>query len=137
MPFLIPNRFEPAANTTARRVVSEAVVPIRKFFAGSAVTPTEARASAPLIANLEEGVPPNVLVESLIGLVNISRRARQRILLDARSNGLDISGFESELSSGQLRPIESLEEFLEGKPGRKLVDRVTIDENGNLQIEDN
>ncbi len=127
-------RFEAEDRTTARRVISEAVVPIRKFFSGAAVTPTEAQASAPLIANLEQGVAPNILTESLIGLVNISRRARQRILLDARANGLDISGFESELSSGELSQIESLEEFLAG--GKPAGLQYFIDENGNLKIEE-
>ena len=129
-------RLERSDRTTARRVISEAVVPIRKFFAGAAVTPTEAKASAPLIANLEEGVPPNVLIESLIGLINISRRARQRILLDARSNGLDVSGFESELSSGELNSINTLEDFLSGTTTNDLKSRVFVDEDGQLKVEE-
>lgn len=131
-----PDRLKSPDSIRARANMAAALVPIRKFFSGAAVTESEAKFGEALIAKIDGPVAPGVLKESFLALINHSRRTRRRILMDARSNGDDISGFEHELSDGSLDFVDSLDEFaLGGRGNPTFLNRVIVDENGNLMIE--
>jgi hypothetical protein len=126
---MTPDRLKNSDAIKARRIISEALVPIRKYFLGSAVSEGEKESATPLIANLEGGVAPRVLEESLIGLMNIAERARRNELTTAEMGGFDISGFPS--SSTALAPENPT---VSGPGGKSL--RVVIDTNGDLKVEE-
>lgn len=123
---MTPDRLKNRDAIKARRAISEALVPLRKYFLGSAVSEGEKQAAAPLLANLEGGVAPNVLEESLVGLVNIADRARRNELTSAEMGGFDVSKFHGERGAATVN---------QPTVGTKKL-RVVINENGDLKVDE-
>lgn len=128
---LTPERFADPKKIKARRIISEALVPIRKYFLGQAVTATEMQSARPLIANLEEGAPPNVLEESLIGLVNIAERGRRSRLQAAELAGFNVSNFPR-TAPGQTAPPG---QPTVTTPGGKTI-KYRLNEQGQIVVEE-
>jgi len=130
-----PDRLKSRAGIDATAAIASALVPIRKFFLGAAVTEPEKAAAAPLIANLEGGVAPRILESSLNELIAMSNRARARMLRDQELFGKDVSKFRGDPSGfdpgGTVTPRTSEKTFMD-ESGRTRT--VITDEDGNILV---
>jgi len=130
-----PDRLKGRAGIDATAAIASALVPIRKFFLGAAVTEPEKAAAAPLIANLEGGVAPRILESSLNELIAMSNRARARMLRDQELFGKDVSAFRGDPSGfdpgGTVTPQTNEKTFMD-ESGRTRT--VITDEDGNILV---
>lgn len=103
-----PDRFKSKAGLEARRKIAEALLPIRKYFSGTAVSEGERKEASPIIAQLEGGAAPGPLMEALRGLISMARRKERSLVRDAELAGYNTEGFQSPDvvvgPDGKLRP---------------------------------
>jgi hypothetical protein len=91
---ITPDRGKSPKGLEARRKIAEALLPIRKYFSGTAVSESERKEAEPIIAKLEGGVAPNVLEQALRGLASMARRKERALLRDAELAGFNVEGFK-------------------------------------------
>lgn len=130
----------------ARAAIAGAMVPVRRWLFGAALTPGEKTSAADIITDLENAVNPGKLEANLVELANLMWRSRRSPLEVAGKSGRNVSNFEPEMRRMIFRTGDELmfeapsilgEE--DAPPGGITMPgggRVVVDENGDLKIEE-